>query len=108
MSRRRALLVAAWVVAVFGGTDVATTSVAQGGAGACLNLPDALLIYSTPEAVVVRSGRPSAYYGCLKQRGKRVFIERRTPGGLFHPPTGRFVVTLAGKGFAEVSQSACG
>jgi len=68
-----------------------------GGAGACLRLPQARVIYNNSEVLIVRSRPRRAYYGCLKQGGKPVRIDRRLRERvlLVYPPAGRFVATKA-------------
>ena len=67
------------------------------GAGACLRMPGAKVVYNTSEAVIVRVRGRSSHYGCLKQQGKPVRIDRRSPKQVFavYPPAGRYVVTLS-------------
>jgi len=77
--------------------------VSAGGAGACLRLPQARVVYNTSEVLIVRSRPRRAYYGCLKQGGKPVRIERRGPERVFavYPPAGHYVVSLTAGGIAR-------
>jgi len=50
------------------------SSSSAGGAGACLRLPQARMIFNTDQAVIVRSRPRRAYYGCLKRQGRAIRI----------------------------------
>lgn len=78
------------------------------GAGACLRLPEARVIYNTDEAVVVRSRPRRAYYGCLKRQGRAIRIG--SPDRVFdvHPIAGPYVAAQSSAGIKKFPGSTAG